>query len=326
LHFIANQIFLETHYNTENLNITNPVVTVGFFDGVHLGHQALLKQVTEKAQHIHGESVVITLWPHPRMVLSSNPGHLHFITSLEEKLCLLEKAGIEHVVILNFTKELAQLTAQEFIFKFLIKDLKAHTLIIGFNNFLGSDRQGGYNTISSISSNYGLNIIQHDEYLNENEKISSTVIRQSISKGNLELAYKLLGRYYFIQGKVVKGMQLGRTIGFPTANIETTENLKLIPADGVYAVIVHCKNNYYGGMLNIGYRPTVDNEKKRKTIEAHLFDFNADIYGEIVMVNFVSRLRNEIKFSNIETLQQQLATDKRIASEILVKHNNKELL
>jgi riboflavin kinase / FMN adenylyltransferase len=310
---------LETHYSFENFQVKNAVVTVGFFDGVHLGHQSLLQQVTQQAKNIGGEPVAITLWPHPRNVLENSK--LHLISTLEEKLNLLEKAGISHTIVLEFNKEFATLTSQKFIQHFISEKLQAKIFIIGFNNYLGSDQMNDIETIENIASLYGIKTVKAQRFSIEQENISSTVIRQAISKGNMIMANHLLGRFYSFSGKVVTGQQLGRTIGFPTANVETSP-IKIMPSDGVYVVKVQIDNEIFGGMLNIGFRPTVDSDKKNKTIEVNIFYFNSDIYEKVITVFVLDRLRSELKFNGLKELKAQLSLDEINAKRIIenIKH------
>lgn len=300
-------------------SINQPVVTVGFFDGVHLGHQALLNQLKCRANEIGGESVVITLWPHPKVIVGQPGAEFRFLTSLEEKLCLLEKAGIDHTLVINFDKQFASLSAKEFIDKIIVNNIHAHYLLMGFDNFFGRDRQGDFNVIQNIAIELGFKAEKFKELADETGKISSSAIRHALANAKIDKANKMLGFNYFMQGKVVKGKQLGRTIGFPTANIELEEPNKLVPLEGVYAITINVNQRQFNGMLNIGYRPTLQENKPLRTIEANIFNFDEDIYDKKVMLNFVARIRDEKKFNGLDALKEQISLDKAEAIRILTK-------
>jgi riboflavin kinase/FMN adenylyltransferase len=317
---------LKIHYDNISGNIENPVVTVGFFDGVHRGHQLLLNQLKCRAAEISGQSVVVTLWPHPRMVLGKANADFRFLTSLDEKLCLLEKSGIDHAIVLTFNQQFASLSAGEFISQVLVNTIGARYLIMGYDNYFGHDRQGNFDVIRNLASPFNLEVEKFKEYASADGKVSSSAIRHALAAGNTEKAASLLGRCYFLQGKVVLGKQIGRTIGFPTANVELFEPLKLVPREGVFATMVHVGDRFYPSMLNIGYRPTLAEEKPIRTIEAHLFDFDGDLYNQTIMVNFVARLRDEQKFNGLEALKAQLKLDMDNARNILSNINCNELL
>lgn len=308
---------MKVHYNQLSEPINQPVVTVGFFDGVHLGHQALLNQLNCRAREIGGQSVVITLWPHPKVILGQPGSEFHFLTSLDEKLCLLEKAGVDHTLVINFDKNFASLSAKEFIHQVLVENIKTHYLIMGFDNYFGRDRQGDFNVISSIAADYDFKAEKFKELADETGKISSSAIRHALANGKIEKANAMLGGCYFMQGVIAKGKQLGRTIGFPTANLELLEPNKLVPLEGVYAITFKVDNQVYKGMLNIGYRPTLGETKPLRTIEANLFDFDGDLYDKKVMLNFVARIRAEQKFNGLDALKEQIRLDKIEAQRIL---------
>jgi riboflavin kinase/FMN adenylyltransferase len=322
----VNHPALKIHYDNISGNIENPVVTVGFFDGVHRGHQLLLNQLKCRAAEIGGQSVVVTLWPHPRMVLGKANADFRFLTSLDEKLCLLEKSGIDHAIVLTFNQQFASLSAGEFISQVLVNTIGARYLIMGYDNYFGHDRQGNFDVIRNLASPFNLEVEKFKEYASADGKVSSSAIRHALAAGNTEKAASLLGRCYFLQGKVVLGKQIGRTIGFPTANVELFEPLKLVPREGVFAAMVHVGDRFYPSMLNIGYRPTLAEEKPIRTIEAHLFDFDGDLYNQTIMVNFVARLRDEQKFNGLEALKAQLKLDMDNARNILSNINCNELL
>lgn len=297
------------------------VVTIGTFDGVHLGHSKIIDQLKQEADHINGETVIITFHPHPRKIVGTDQPTIHLINSLEEKTALLEKSGIHHLVIIPFTEAFANLSATEYVEDFLIKFFHPHTLIIGYDHRFGKDRKGDFNLLENYSRKLQFKLIEIPPHLLKESAISSTRIRQHLLAGNVEEANELLGYAYFFEGVVVEGNRLGRTIGYATANLNIGDEEKLIPGNGVYAVVIKLVQNktatdvLYKGMMNIGFRPTIDGTKR--TIEVHLFDFNQNIYGETMHVHLIHYLRGEQKFNNIDALREQLASDKLHALKVL---------
>jgi len=305
------------HEGYENLNLLNPVVTLGIFDGVHTGHKTIIKSLVNKAININGESVVITFYPHPRMVLSQNPSSLTFLTSMDEKINLLGKEGVDHLIIIPFDHELSNIEASEFIEEVLVKKIGARFLIAGFNHHFGRGREGDFNTIRNCAESFNI-VVEQVKALNTDEStVSSSLIREELMKGELEKANSLLGYNYFINGTIIEGRHLGRNIGFPTANIVPDYKNKLIPKDGVYAVEVQIKGSKYYGMLSIGSNPTVNNDPGKKTIEVNIFDFEDNVYNSKICVVFRYKMRDEIKFANITLLAEQLKSDKKIALKLL---------
>ncbi len=281
------------------------------FDGVHMGHRELLGQLIHKARVVGGESVVITFWPHPRMVLNQDTERLRFLTSPEERTKLFGQIGIDHLVLIPFSKELANHTAEEFIRQILINKLNVHHLMVGYNHRFGKGRQHSYNEYQAFARKYKFSISLVEAVLTNGMQTSSTDIRNYLFAGEMDEANKILGYKYTVSGRVVGGQQLGRRIGYPTANIEVEEPYKLIPPDGVYAVMVRVEGKRYGGMLNIGYRPTVNHNVDHRSLEVHIFDFNRDIYSEEIELEFVTRVRNEQKFANVDELTAQLKVDEK---------------
>ncbi|MEA5260776.1 bifunctional riboflavin kinase/FAD synthetase [Arcicella aquatica] len=308
------------HGIQEFKKLENAVVTSGTFDGVHLGHQKILNRLNEVALLTLGESVVITFYPHPRSVISSDTQAIKLLSTLDEKIELLEQNGVQHLLIIPFTREFSELSSEEFIQKILIDTIGTKTLVIGYDHRFGRNREGGFDYLKTNASRYGFSIEEIARQDIENVGVSSSKIRKALSEGNVQSADHLLGRNYAITGLIVKGKQLGRTIGFPTANIQVREIAKLIPTDGVYAVKVHYNNETFGGMLNIGNRPTVDGTYQ--TIEVNIFDFSKEIYGEILTVEFITKVRNEQKFSGLEALKAQIAIDQEVIKEILQRADN----
>ncbi|MEQ9165378.1 MAG: bifunctional riboflavin kinase/FAD synthetase [Fulvivirga sp.] len=291
------------------------VVTSGTFDGVHVGHQQILKWVNEVAKANNGESVLITYWPHPRLVLYPDDTELRLLNTFEEKADLLREQGIDHLLRIPFTKEFSQLTSEQFIQKVLIQTINTKKLVIGYDHRFGNNREGRFEQLKANSVNYGFEVEEIPKQEVDHVGVSSTKIRNSLLQGEVDQANDLLGSEYSMVGRVVKGEKIGRIIGFPTANLEIEMRHKLIPADGAYAVKVVSNRTTYNGMLNIGYRPTVNG--KVKSIEVHIFDFANDIYGENLKILFVKRIRAEQKFADIETLKTQLEIDKKESLKIL---------
>ncbi len=289
------------------------VVTTGFFDGVHLGHRHVLETVVSSARERGEEAIVVTLWPHPRTVLQQDARDFRLLTSVEEKKALLKDLGIDRVEVIPFTKEFARLRADEYL-RFLRKSFGATMVVMGYDNRVGSDQltadacaqlpEFAHRIDFSVLSCAPLPDYAHGE------AVSSTQIRKAIEEGDVERANKMLGYDYPLHGVVVSGNKLGRTIGFPTANMQLYEPLKLLPKDGVYAVEVEIQgqDRNYKGMCNIGVRPTVDG--KARTIETHILDFDEDIYGLPIRIKFKKRIRDEIKFESLDALRQQLALDR----------------
>lgn len=291
------------------------VVTSGTFDGVHVGHQKILARVNEIAKKNGGESVLITYWPHPRLVLYPDDTTLKLLNTFEEKAELLREQGIDHLLRIPFTKEFSKLTSEEFIQKVLVETIATKKLVIGYDHRFGNNREGRFEHLKANASKYGFEVEEISKQEVDHIGVSSTKIRNALFSGEVHLAKELLGKDYSISGRVIKGEKIGRMIGFPTANIEIDSKHKLIPADGAYAVKVDINGSLYSGMMNIGFRPTV--QGKTKTIEVHIFDFDKDLYGENIRIYFKKRIRDERKFEDVEALKAQLALDKMEALKIL---------
>jgi len=293
--------------------VNNAVVTIGTFDGVHLGHQAVFNQMKVEATKISGETVVVTFYPHPRIVLEQENSNLKFIKTQEKKIQHIEKAGINHLIIVEFTKEFAKTTSEVFIKNLIIDIIHPKILIIGYDHQFGNNREGSFELLNRLGKQSGFDVKQVDAKNIGKTTISSTKIRDLLIQGDITVANKLLGHEYSITGKVVRGQSIGHNIGFPTANIEVSDEYKLIAAVGVYACRVHYMDETYKGMANIGFRPTIDKVNILNvwiTIEVNIFDFNKVIYGKDITISFVKRMRDEHKFENIEALKTQLALDK----------------
>jgi riboflavin kinase/FMN adenylyltransferase len=297
----------------------NAITTVGFFDGIHKGHLQIINSLIEKAKKTNGETVIVTLWPHPRTIVLDQKD-IKLLSTINEKIELLKQSGIDHVVIIPFSKDIAETSAVEFFHKILIDKIGTKSLMIGFDNHFGKNKEGNYTILKNEANKADCEIAHLEPFFIGEERVSSTEIRLFLELGNIEKANKFLGYQYNISGKVVKGQMLGRTLGFPTANI-VPDKCKMIPGIGVYAVLIKVENKTYQGMLNIGFRPTVDKTLLHKTIEANLFNFNDNLYKKEITVTFVARMRNEIKFSGIEELKSRLEKDKVDAQKILNSTN-----
>jgi riboflavin kinase/FMN adenylyltransferase len=293
----------------EPVNIHRPVATIGIFDGVHIGHRFILDQLKDQASANGGTSVVVTLWPHPRIVLNRDVPHFRLLHSRDEKLRALEAAGVEHLVVIPFTREIASLTACEFTRQYLVRMLGVEILLLGYDNRFGRDRNGDPEGLALCARENAFRIEKLPEFSWEGGTVSSTSIRESLLKGDLPAAKAMLGYHYSLSGIIVEGNHIGRKMGFPTANIHPRDPYKLIPMNGVYAIRAELRGKMYGGMLNIGFRPTLDSAAAVKTIEAHLFGATGDFYGEQIVLHFIQRVRDERKFSGLEELKEQLLRD-----------------
>jgi riboflavin kinase/FMN adenylyltransferase len=295
--------------------VKNAVVTSGTFDGVHLGHQKILTRIREIAASNDGETVLITFWPHPRLVLYPAEHKLRLLSTFEEKTKLLRRFGIDHLITIPFTQEFSQMTSEEFIQKVLVDAIHTKKLVIGYDHRFGKNREGSFEYMKANSSIFGFDLEEISRQDVEEIAVSSTKIRKALEDGDVKTAQSCLGRPYELNGLVIKGQQIGRSIGFPTANIHIPNDYKLIPKDGVYAVEVEVDENVYKAMLNIGNRPTVDGSKK--TVEANLFDFEGDLYDRQITVYFHEFLREERKFESLEALKGQLVQDQNSARSLL---------
>lgn len=322
-------LFMTVHTDIHQLPaFRNAVVTIGTFDGVHKGHQQILNLMIEEARKVNGETVIITFHPHPRQVIAANQTALFLLNSLEEKKSLLEKYGIDHLVITPFTESFSLQSAEEYIENFLVQTFHPHSIIIGHDHRFGKSRSGDFALLEEKGKELNYLVKEIPEFMLQENTISSTIIRQSLQKGNIDAANEYLGYPYFFSGTVIEGNKLGRTIGYPTANLAITEDKKLVPGNGVYAVKVVVNGEWsmvneehsnsekpyeYSGMMNIGIRPTV--EGVNRMIEVNIFDFDKDIYGEVLTVHIYKRLRSEQKFNGLEELKGQLKKDKEEASK-----------
>ena len=295
--------------------VNGAIVTVGTFDGVHSGHMEIFRKLVQEASETGIETVVVTFFPHPRLVIHPDSKDLKFINTQERKYDLIERSGIDHLIVLKFTREFSNLSSAEFVKRYLVKGIDTRKLIVGYDHHFGKDRLGGYKDLMGLGKIHGFEVEEVGVKSVDGIAVSSTKIRKALMAGDVKLANLLLGYPYSIAGKVVYGNRIGRTIGFPTANIQLEDEFKLISAVGVYACRVEWNGKEYGGMGNIGYRPTVD--RGDLTIEVHIFDFDNEIYGDTITIYFIDRIRDEVRFENLSALRQQLVSDRARALEIL---------
>ncbi len=315
---------MQVHRDISNLpSFKNAVITIGTFDGVHTGHLQVINQLKKEALSVDGETVIITFDPHPRMIVHKSNGEgIKLLTTLSEKIELLEKQNIDHLVIVPFTLEFSEQSAEAYIKDFLVARFHPHSLIIGYDHRFGKNRQGDYRLLESYQTKFNFTVKEIPEHILHHIIISSTRIRQALKEKDTNTANEYLGYSYFFEGIVIEGDKLGRTLGYPTANIKVSDANKLIPANGVYAVTVELANRLniesYQGMMNIGTRPTVGGTKE--VIEVNIFDFDKTIYEENLRVYVRFFLRDEVKFNGLEALKNQLALDKINSLQLLNKH------
>ncbi len=295
--------------------VKNPVVTVGTFDGVHIGHSKIFQKMTAIARASDGETVVITFHPHPRLVIHPDSKDLKFINTLERKYELIGENEIDHLVIIPFTPEFASTNADVFVKNILVDKIGVHELVVGYDHHFGKNREGSFEELLGLAEAYNFRVEQIPAQDIDNIAVSSTKIRNALKKGDIKAANKLLGYEYSITGTVVGGQKIGHKLGFPTANVDLLDVYKLITANGVYACRIMYKGKLCLGMGNIGYRPTTNNGDL--TIEVHIFDFDEDIYGETITIFFVDRIRDEVKFRDLDALKNQLIKDKKTVQGIL---------
>jgi riboflavin kinase / FMN adenylyltransferase len=291
------------------------IVTVGTFDGLHIGHQKIIRRMAELAEEHNGETVVVTFNPHPRLVLEQGNTNLKFITTEKKKYELLEALGIDQLIILPFTKEFAAIPSADFIRDYLVNNLKVKMLVVGYDHHFGRNREGNFDQLfkQGIHSGFGVEEIPA-QYIDD-IPVSSTQIRNALTEGNLHLANRMLGYDYSITGHVIKGNRIGRSLGFPTANLDVDDKYKLIAAGGVYACRVEYKGKMYNGMGNIGTRPTIG--KHDFITEVHIFNFNEEIYGKEITIYFIDRVRDERKFGGLDELKEQLGKDREVVRKLL---------
>lgn len=300
---------------TENFNGTNSqkplALSIGMFDGVHLGHQSIINKLNKISKSKNLESGILTFWPHPRTVFNPNDD-LKLLNTIDEKKYLLQKNGLQHLFLKEFDEEFRNLTGEEFVKKILVEKLRVKHLIVGYDHTFGKNRSGDFSLLKKMGPEIGFEVEQVEAVSYKDFNISSTQIRNALLNGNIVLANEMLGYNYSVSGTVVHGKKIGRTIGYPTANIEV-DSIKLLPKKGAYIVDVFVKNQHYKGMLSIGTNPTVNG--KMISVEVYILDFNEDIYGQEISVNFRDFLHEEIKFNGLEELMMRLDEDKRLTAE-----------
>lgn len=302
------------------MKINKPVVTIGSFDGLHIGHWKIFNKMKEIADEINGETVVLTFKPHPRIVLQKDHTNLFFLNSAEEKIELLESMSIDHLIIINFTKEFSELSSEEFVKNIIVDKLKSQNMVVGYDHHFGKSSEGDIILLGKMGVQYSFNVEMIHAQNISGVAVSSTKIRNALTNGNIETANKYLGYEYSIEGMVVAGEKIGREIGFPTANIETNDKHKLIPAYGVYAVKVQYDGRFYNAMLNIGVRPTF--KANKRVIEVNIFNFKKSIYNERIKIFFIKFIRKEKRFKNIDSLKTQIANDKDVIIGLFSETNH----
>ena len=292
------------------------VVTIGTFDGIHLGHQKILSRLINSSKNKNLNSVVLTFFPHPRIILNKY-NEVKMIDTLDEKIIHLNEIGIDSLIIHPFDKNFSLLSANQFIKDFLVEKLKIKHIIIGYDHRFGKGREASVTDLKNYANDYDFTVEEIKAQEIEKITISSTKIRNSINQGDIKTTKKYLGRYFMMTGKVVKGDGLGKKINYPTANIFIEETYKIIPKDGVYLVETIIKDKLFKGMMNIGHRPTIGTNVK--SIEVHLFNFNEDIYGQVISIKMISKIRDEKKFSSIQALKEQLVKDENYCLKLINK-------
>ena len=299
-------------------NIPNAVVTIGTFDGVHIGHQAIFRKMRELAKTIDGQTVVVTFSPHPRQVLNIDSSNLRFICTEEEKLKRIEQFGIDNVVIITFTKEFARTPSEDFIKNFIIERIKPSYIVVGYDHHFGKNRMGDFDQLTQLGQQFNFKVERVEAQDVDEVAVSSTKIRHALAIGDVATANRLLGYPYSVTAEVVRGNMIGRTIGFPTANLELPKEYRLINNAGVYTCLVDLNGTTYKAMANIGKRPTIgDRDDDNFIIEVNIFDFDQDIYGQHITVRFLDRIRSEVKFNGLEELKTQLNQDRERAKAML---------
>jgi riboflavin kinase/FMN adenylyltransferase len=305
------------HNIDEFVPVKNAVVTIGTFDGVHLGHRKIIERIKQLAKASGGETVILTFFPHPRMILHPEDQALKMINTMDEKAELLEQLGVDHLIITPFSRDFSNQTAEEYVRDILVNKIGTKKIVIGYDHRFGKDRMGGLSELQQMAPVYDFEVVEIPEQDIHDVAVSSTRIRNALLGDEIELANEFLGYSFFITGKVNRGDQIGRTIGYPTANILIEETYKLIPADGIFAVKVILDGQEYKGMGYIGHRPTING--MTRNIEVNIFDFNRDIYTQDIRMEFLYYVRGDIKFTSLEDLTIQLGKDKQAVMILLNK-------
>jgi riboflavin kinase/FMN adenylyltransferase len=296
------------HHIDEFTRLNNAIVTIGTFDGVHLGHRKIISGIKELAESTGGETVLLTFFPHPRMILHPEDESIKLINTIPEKAELLEQLGIDHLIITPFSRDFSNQSAEEYIRDVLVNKIGTKKIVIGYDHRFGKDRHGGLDDLLRLGPVYGFDVVEIPEQDINEVAISSTRIRSALLHGEIELANTCLGYPFFITGRIVRGDQIGRQLGYPTANIVIPETYKLIPSDGIFAAKVKIEGVKYGGMAYIGTRPTINGT--RRNIEVNIFDFDKEIYNQQVSMEFHNFVRGDMKFDSLDRLKAQIAKDK----------------
>ncbi|TFF37954.1 bifunctional riboflavin kinase/FAD synthetase [Mucilaginibacter psychrotolerans] len=307
------------HHIDEFVPVKNAVVTIGTFDGVHIGHRKIISRLKELAAASGGETVILTFFPHPRMILHPEDENIKLITTIAEKASLMEQLGVDHLIITPFSRDFSNQSAEEYIRDVLVKKIGTKTIVIGYDHRFGKDRKGGLEDLLRLAPEYGFEVLEIPEQDINDVAISSTRIRTALLDGEIDIANECLGYPFFITGKVIRGDQLGRQLGYPTANLMLEEQYKLIPSDGIYAVRVNVEGKDYNGMAYIGHRPTVNG--MTRNIEVNIFDFNQEIYNKQLRMEFLHFVRHDIHFASLDELVVQLGKDKEDVLALLVLDN-----
>ncbi|HJH60560.1 MAG TPA: bifunctional riboflavin kinase/FAD synthetase [Bacteroidetes bacterium] len=308
----------------EYKKVPKAIVTIGTFDGVHRGHQAILKSMVKMAKETGGESVVVTFYPHPRQVLNIDSSHLRFINTQEDKIKLIEKTGIDNLIIINFTKEFSRTLSEDFILNYIVKRIEPVKIIIGYDHHFGKNRMGDFSMLFELGLQYHFKVERIPAQDVDNIAISSTKIRHSLQQGDIRLANKLLGYEYSYSGTVIHGAEVGHILGYKTANLELKQEYFMIEEPGVFAAYADFDDMTYPAMVYTGQRPTLD-DNRPKSLEAHIINYEGDLYGKNIRLRFIDKIRDEHKFNNLQELEQQIETDEKKIREVLEayeKNNN----
>jgi riboflavin kinase/FMN adenylyltransferase len=303
---------------TEVRREANSVVTVGTFDGVHLAHQEIIRDVINRAKIQEGRSVVVTFEPHPKEVIGTKPDSVELLTTLEERVSLIGKLGVDLLLVIDFSREFSQLSPREFYRRYVVEGVGVSEVVVGYDHMFGHNRSAGIDELVHMGREFNFSVSAMHPFRIQGEVVSSTQVRKALGAGDISRATKLLGYPYVFSGSVVRGDGRGRTLGYPTANIRPASNRKLIPGHGVYLVGVTVRERRWYGMMNIGVRPTVANEGVR-VLEVHIFDMNEDIYGENVVITFLRRLREERRFDSLQALTTQLDRDREVSLRLIAE-------
>lgn len=309
---------MNIYYHIDDFRpVKNAVVTIGTFDGVHLGHRKIISRIKELAEACDGETVILTFFPHPRMILHPEDDSIKLINTISEKALLLEQLGVDHLIITPFSRDFSNQSPEDYIRDILVNKIGTKKIVIGYDHRFGKDRRGGLDDLLRLSPVYGFEVIEIPEQDINDVAVSSTRIREALLAADIDLANTFLGYPFFLTGKVVRGDQIGRQIGYPTANIQIEEKYKLIPADGIFAVKVQYSNQEYKGMAYIGSRPTINGMSRN--IEVNLFNFNKEIYNETICMSFYHYVRGDIRFNGLDELKAQIARDKEDVLRLMSK-------